>query len=174
MTPSTRKQYRYLYQFASNFLYANSETSKSKYSVCNRMAIDLVTSTSKVLVLIAFSFSFITCGPTYKNLFTDEREMIIPVILPFIDPETEMGFYINLISQLICLALGSLGIPSIEVITCILRNTISLSTAIIEDSLNELKNSLERDGNFSIEHAWQFRNIIIKILDFNRFKVVPK
>lgn len=169
LIPSTRKRYRYMYNFAGNFLYSNCETSPSKNIVCDRMAIYLVTSTSKVLVLIVFSFSFITCGPIYKNLFTDDSEMIIPVILPFIDPETENGFYANLTSQLISSAFGAIAVPAIEVVTCVLKNTVSTSAAIIADSLIEFKNGLAHDGNFTDKRIWLFRNIIMKILDFNRF-----
>lgn len=169
LIPSTRKQYRYMYNFAGNFLYSNSETSPSKSNVCDRMAIYLVTSTSKVLLLIAFSFSFITCGPIYKNLFTDDSEMIIPVILPFVDPETENGFYVNLTSQLISSSFGVIAVPAIEVVTCVLKNTISTSAAIIENSLIEFKNCLSHDGNFTKTRIWQYRNIIMTILDFNRF-----
>lgn len=115
------------------------------------------------------SLSFITCAPIYKNLFTDDKEMIIPVILPFIDPETEHGFYINLISQLITSTFGAIGVPAIEVGTCIMKNTISTSAAIIENSLIEFKNGLESNGNFTDARTCQFRNIIMKIFDFNRF-----
>lgn len=131
------------------------------------MAIELVTGTSKVLLLLAFSFGFITSAPLYKNLFTDEKEMIIPVILPFIDPETENGFSVNLISQLFCIAFGSIIIPAIEIVTCVLKNTVSTSAAIIENSLLVFKGCLKSDGNLN----WEFRNTIMKILDFNRCEV---
>lgn len=169
LIPSKRKQYRHLYNFSGDFLYANSKTSSSNYNVCDRLAIHLVTSTSKVVLLMLLSFSFITCGPVYKNFFTDDREMIIPVILPFIDPETNRGFFINLICQLITSTYGAILVPAIEVVTCILKNAIFTYAVIIEDSLIELKNALELHRNFTDEFAWKFRNIIIKISDFNRF-----
>lgn len=74
--PSKRKQYRYLYNFAGDFLYVSSKTPSSNHDVCDRMAIYLVTSTLKVLLLIAVSFSFIIVAPTYKNVFTVEEAVI--------------------------------------------------------------------------------------------------
>lgn len=169
ITPSTRKQLLNLYDFGGNFLYANSETTPRKRYVCDRMAIYLFTSTVKIVLFLVLSFSFIICAVIYKNVFINEREMMIPVILPLIDPETERGFYINLGSQMISSTFGAIGVPAIEVVTCVMKNTISTLAAITEDSLTELKNCLEYDKNFTGERDWQFQNIIMKILDFNRF-----
>lgn len=170
--PSTRKKYRYLYNFAGDYLYVSSKTPSSNNEVCNQMAIYLVTSTLKVLLLIVVSFSFIIVAPTYKNLFTDDKEMIIPVILPFIDPETDRGFYLNVASQLVISVFGAIPISGIEIVTCVLKNTVSLSTALIGNSLLEFKDCLELDNKFTYERMCQFRNIIVKISDFNRSDLI--
>lgn len=166
ITPSTSKQYRHMYNFAGNFLYGRTDYNNN---VRDRMAISLLTSTSKVLTLLMVTFTFIMIAPIYENLFNDGREMIIPVVLPFIDPDTKNGFYINSASQMFCLALGAVIVPGTEIMTCVLKNTISAMAAIVEDSLLELGKNLEIDEQFSDLRVYQFRNIVVQILDFDRF-----
>lgn len=169
LMPNTRKEYRRLYNFAGHFIYANSKSSLRNHSVCDRMAIDLLFSSLKTNTLLVFSISLSVCVPMYKMFYTDEREMFIPVILPFVDPDTENGFYLNLASQLITASFGAIAIPAIELVTCVLKNNVLATAAVVNNSILELKNQMESDGLFTMDRMWKFRNIILKTLDFDRF-----
>lgn len=140
--PNTRKEYRRLYNFAGHFIYANSKSSLRNHSVCDRMAIDLLFSSLKT------------------NTF---------VILPFVDPDTENGFYLNLANQLITASFGAIAVPAIELVTCVLKNNVLATAAVVKNSILELKNQMESDGLFAMDRMWKFRNIILKTLDFDRF-----
>lgn len=118
---------------------------------------------------MVFSMFLTCCAPLYKIFFTDEYEMIIPVVLPFIDPETKYGFYINLGNQLVSCAYGLIIIPGTELMTCVLKNTISVTAAVIQNSLLEFDNLVQQNEAFSMEYAQGFQNIILKILDFDKF-----
>lgn len=157
-----------MYNFAGEYIYANSHTSPKNHSVCEQMAILLATSSFKTNALIVFSMNLICSAPLYKLFFTDENEMVIPVILPFIDPETPNGFYINLANQLFICAYGVITIPATELITCVLKNTISVSAAVIENTLLEFEGLLMENEELSSKRSWQFRNIVLKILDYER------
>lgn len=119
--------------------------------------------------MVFLSYLLLICGPLYKNFFTDEREMMFPIILPFIDPETDTGFLINVVNQMISVLIGTVVIPGVELITCVLKNNITATAAVIENSLIEFQNSAKTGEHFSTEWACEFRNIIMKILDFDRF-----
>lgn len=168
LIPTTREQYRRLYSFAGEYIYANSEFSVENRNVCDRMAIDLITSTAKIIFLIFFSIFLAVCAPLYINFFTDGNEMLIPIILPFVDPETRNGFFINLANQLIIAFFGSIAIPATEVITCVLRNNILVAAAVIENTIKELEDVIAHCKGFSVDHHRQFQNIILKTLDFDR------
>lgn len=138
------------------------------------MAIYLMTCTIRVNLMVFLSYSCLIWAPLYKNLYTDEHEMFFPILLPFTDPETDSGFTINLINQLISVLLGTFVIPGTEIVTCILKNNVTATAAVIKNSLLEFKSMVRKEKHFSIKCAWEFRNIILKILDFDRFETSSK
>lgn len=167
INPSSRKHFRHMLNFAGDFIYAISDISPSIHSVCDRLANYLATSTLKVLMVLALGLVFVGAVPLYKFLLYGEREMVIPVILPFVDPETDNGYSINLTNQMLWFGFGSLIVPSSEVITCILKNCTSASAAIIENLLAEFEKSL--NGNFTKERTLHYKNITMQMLDWDRF-----
>lgn len=171
LIPSTRKQYRHLFNFAYENIFINSETSSRINVVCEKMATDLLTSTIKTTILMIFSISLTVCIPFYQTLFTDQRQMIIVVILPFTDPETYEGFMINFLNQVIFCAVGYLILPGVEIVLCVLKNAAYSTAAVIDVTLLEFEESLMENG-FSNESIWRFRNIILKISDFDRFDLL--
>lgn len=132
------------------------------------MAIYLMTCTIRVNLMVFLSYSCLIWALLYQNLYTDEHVMMFPIILPFIDPETDTGFTINMVNQMISVLLGTFVIPGTEIVTCILKNNVTATAAVIENSLLELKCMVRKEKRFSIKCAWEFRNIILKILDFDR------
>lgn len=156
-----------MFNFAGDFIYANSDISPSTYRVCDRLAIDLATRTLGILMVLVFGFFSVGALPTYKLLHDGEKEMVLPVILPFVDPETNEGFTINLCNQWFSLGCGTFIIPATEIITCLLKNCISVSAAIIRNSLADFGTDL--DGEFTNERSLHYVNIIKQILDCNRF-----
>lgn len=116
--PPTRVKLRRLYHFGAHNVYANSDISPKNRAVCDNMAIYLMTCTIRVNLMVFFSYSFLIWAPLYKNLYTDEHEMMLPIILPFTDPETDTGFTINLINQLISVLMGTFVIPGNNKLIC--------------------------------------------------------
>lgn len=172
--PPTRVLMDSLYYFGAKNIYANSDISPKTRTVCDKMAINLIVCSIRVNLMVFFSYLLLICGPLYKNFFTDEHEMMLAIILPFIDPETESGFTINLINQMFSVLLGTFVIPGTELITCILKNNVTAAAAVIENSFIEFKSFVGIHENSSINLACEFRNIILKILDFDRFASVFK
>lgn len=155
-----------MYNFAGDFIYASAEIAPK---VCNEMAVDLIIKSSLIITLVFIALMLSCIGPIYKIIAKNEKELIIPVILPFIDPDTEQGFYINFAYQTVPCVVGLLVIPGTELITCVLKNNISVMAAIIKNSLENFGGQLNEDKEFPMARAWQFRNILLKIFDYNRF-----
>lgn len=133
------------------------------------MAIDLIVSSCKIITLVFFAMVLSCSGPFYKFIVKNEKDLIIPVILPFVDPDTKHGFYINFCYQIISCVYGIITIPSTELMTQILKNNILVTAAVIENSSKEFGKKLEEDMEFSLTHMLELRNIFLKIIDFNRF-----
>lgn len=165
--PSTRKQCHNIYNFAGNHIYANSRNSPTNNVVCDKMAIYLLTSSLNINLLVNISTILMICAPIYKKLMLNENELVIKIVLPFIDPDTPNGYLANMISQSITCVFGSIVIPAIELVTCILKNNISAIAAVIANDINEFMNSLHVESKYSAEHTQRFTNIILKIRDYN-------
>lgn len=157
-----------MYNFSGDFIHANSKASSKNYDVCDRMAVDLVTSTLKTLGLLLFALFLADCFPMYNNLFKNQKQMIIPIIVPFVDPDTETGYIVNAANEMVFLIFGPLVIFGTEMITCVLKNTVRTTSAVIGNSLEELADALSKNETFSAGHSWYLTNTILKIMDFDR------
>lgn len=169
LKPSSCEKLRSIYNFGADYIYANSEISSSNFDVCNRMAIDLLKSAIKISSLVFVAYIILVSLPFYKTLH-NEYELVLPIIMPFVDPNTQNGFYINMANQLVHLCIGSFGIPIHNLFGCILKNNVLVTAAVIENTLNEFKKKLKNNKNFAKETACigEFRNIVLKILDFHK------
>lgn len=167
--PSTRERLRNVYNFGGTYIYKNSSNSSMNYEVCNRMAMDLMISSIRVNIVVFASMLLLLFAPLYKLMFTNEHEMIIPIILPFIDPATDNGLAINVVNQLVHCFCGVFIIPGTELITSVLKNNISALAAVIDNSFVEFDRLLEEDKQYTKKHDLHFRNVILKVLDFDRF-----
>lgn len=172
LMPSTCKQLRYLYNFGGNFIYSNSNSSPKINSICDHMAIKLLTKSIKVNSLILFALYLTCCVPLYNIFFnksiSKENQLIVPVIFPFLDIESEEGFYINIFNQLVICLVGVITIPSIELGTSVIINNIEIAAELIANSLRDFERSIEIEDQFSKEYIWKFRNIILQMMDVDR------
>lgn len=164
-----------MYNFAGDYIYASSDLSPKNKEVCDKMAISLLSSSIKMFGLEFFALNLACLGPVFKIFIKNEKELIVPAILPFNDPDTDKGYIINFLSELPLCAIGVILVPSTDLFTCVLKNNISVSAAIIKNSLQEFSEIFEEsDVEFSAEHSLRFRNIILKIMDFNRLVKTDK
>lgn len=173
LVPSTRTKMKHLYNFAGHFIYSNS--TPKNYNICDRMAIHLFSKSVKIILLILFPLYLTACVPLcniYFNRSTsghDFNQFVIPIIMPFIDPFTQQGFCMNLANQILICLIGAIALPIVELITCVMMNNISASAAVIANTLTEFGETIKRKNQFSAENTWKFRNIIVQIMDFDRF-----
>lgn len=87
--------------------------------------------------------------------------------MPLADPETQNGFYLNIANQPAICSIGIVAVPVIELITCFMVNNISVAAAVIENSLLEFASLIEKNHQLSADRKSKFRNIIVKIMDFD-------
>lgn len=133
------------------------------------MAIYLLTSSLNINLLVNVSTISMICAPIYKKVAQNENEFVIKIVLPFVDPETSKGYAINMISQSITCVFGSIVIPAIELVTCVLKNNISAIAAVIANDITEFMNYSHANSKYSVGHTRLLTNIILKIDDYNRF-----
>lgn len=169
LTPSKRRPFHRIYSFAGEFIYANSKQSPRNNTVCDQMAINLLTSSLNINLLVNVSTTLMVLAPIYKKVAQNEDELFIKIVVPFVDPETPNGYAINMISQSITCVFGLIFIPAIELVTCVLKNNISAIAAVVANDINEFVNYSQMNRKYSVGHTQLLTNIILKIDDYNRF-----
>lgn len=174
LMPSTRKRMTHLYNFAGNFIYAKSGSTPKNHYLCDQLAINLFTRSVRISILILFSLNLTAIVPLYNLFFKSdsvgyEQKFIIEFLLPFIDPTTQRGFYINFVNQSIICMIGVVGLPYIEVVTCFMMNNITVSAAVIANDLEEFGAGIKNVDQSSAEFNWKFKNIIVQMMDYDRF-----
>lgn len=155
---SSRKKARSLYNFSGEYIYANTNFTPKNHYVCNRMANELVTSSFKTVLLLHLSLVHGVGAPLYKIFFTNEKETLLPVILPFIDPETKYGFYINLAYQYVSCLCGFFILPRTELLLCEHKNTFLSYAAIVENDITGFGCQLNKSVEFSYNHRLMIRS----------------
>lgn len=166
LIPSTCARARALYNFAGDYIFVNSNVSAKTSEVCDRLAIDFIKHIVIVMVILGAAFSVGGFQPALKTFLSDERILFIPIVMPFTDPNTPNGFYLNLVHQMAGGALGIIGIFVVEMVTCVVRNTSITIAAVIVNSISEFIDLLKINNRFPRKNKWHFRNIIQKLLDF--------
>lgn len=107
-------------------------------------------------------------APMYKTLFTDENEMMIPIVVPFTDPDSPNGFLIAMGYQGLVSLGGLFIVPGSEIVSCVMKNNVAAIAAVIENGLTEFQDRLRKDKRFLPKHGIPFRNLIVQIMDFDR------
>lgn len=135
------------------------------------MAIDLLFSVVRVTLLQLLSLALLTFVSLFKTFFTDDKELMVPVILPFIDPGTRNGFYVNFASQLPILCFAAFIVVGSELVSCIIGNSVKVLAHVTKNNLIELSDLLQKDKRFTRKHMIRYRNITLQILDFHGLEI---
>lgn len=136
------------------------------------MAIDLVFKSLIVNGLISLSLGLAIFSPIQKIIFAGENALIIPAILPFVDIDTKAGYIANTVNHIAICVFGAAIIPAVELATVVIKNNASVIAEVTKATILEFAHKLKRRDDFTVEKHLKFQNIILKILDFERFLVV--
>lgn len=158
-----------MFSFAGKYIYAKCNSSRSRYNTCNRMADQLIKDSIRTGTMVTLSMMLFVAVPMFLVIFLRQQHMIMPIILPFTDPESDDGFYLNFMHHIFFGTLGPCAIVGIEMCTCVNINAAMTAAAVIRTDLEDLELALHTNAKFTPERAQQFRNIIIEITDFHRY-----
>lgn len=180
MIPSTRKTLQSIAFFAGDKIYTDiTEGCNLNYiGVCDESAIKLLKTTTKTLGIIFASLMLALTFPIYAFVINNELQFPIPVIVPFTDLDSRFGLGLNILNQLFMSFQGITGNFGIEIMTCMVKNSIWASTVAIGHSIWEFSSSIEKTPSTPSEAVtskrelhYQFRNILIQVQDHDRYVV---
>lgn len=154
--------------YPGDYTYPNSGASPNVYKICDLHATALLTNVIKRQSILLFCLSVFVIGPLYLTIIEREHAMIFAAVLPFTDPTTDEGFYVNFIHEVVLLLIPVPAVFGVELVICMINNSILVTAELIEDSIQSLDESLRRNPEFTNQRSWELRNLILKIQDFDR------
>lgn len=131
----------------------------------NQLIIDCIRIASLVAISLLLTFAY----PMFLIIFFGQKQILVPVILPFVDLDTSEGYYLNIAHQVLFGIFGPCAILGIELTTCVNKNATMVAVDVIRSELEELENNLRKSSQFNAQRAQEFRNILIQVQDFHRF-----
>lgn len=165
-----KEHFKSVVNFGGEYIYVeNKKRTLDDKKIRDKMAIQLITSSIKIMSLFNISLILMMAVPAFLIVILRQNQLIIPVIIPFIDPDTEFGYNVNMINQLLFSMLGFTALAGIELGTCTIKNCVISSAAVIKFNLSELDKKLQTNSEFTVERAHELRNSIVQIQDFDRF-----
>lgn len=179
MIPKSRKEFRSFAYFVGEKVYPDfdAKCSASYVKVIDESAIKLGTSTIKTVTIIVVSMIIYLIFPVVAYIQSKELHLPIPILVPFTDLETKNGIIINLSNQssiAIMLIVGNIGI---EMITCMMKNSVWAITVAICHTMKEITEMTEkRESNpesnpassSDYEIDYYMRNFSIQVSDLDR------
>lgn len=172
LNSSMRKQLNSLIYFTGEKIYPdfNQEANERYMRVCEKRALELLSSSMKFVGLINLGTSLFVVFPMIAFVFSNEIQLPVPMLFPFTDLESLNGLVINMLNQLWFGFVGLAGNVFIEVSACLLKNSIWMTAAAICHSIDEISEKIKKTVSntemYCIEYS--FRNILIQVQDLDR------
>lgn len=153
--------------FGGDFIYKKNRVEQLQ-PILKTQATILIKQTAVIHGLILLSLSIVMIGPVYNYFDQGQRPILLPLLLPFVDPKPLRGYILNTGNQMIICFLGLCGNFLVEGINCMLVNNLRVGISVINYSLMELDSDISIHREFTIEMKLKFKNILVQIQDLDR------
>lgn len=140
-------------------------------AVCNKSVDRLFTSAAQDIGVIVVSMIVVTGIPMYQQVILHEHAPILPFFLPFTNPDTVFGFYINHVNHLFFGLLGYPAFLGFELVVQLLKNATWAQTTVISYNLDELQSANEKPTVKDVELSRRVREIMAEFCDADNFLV---
>lgn len=120
-----------------------------------------------VIISLVLSLSFATCGmrTCYLYVFEGIRITFLDIKLPFVDDNSEFGFWVNILYQIWIAFMGWIGCLAIEIGSELICNGVSTVPQLIHIDVEQLESEMHLNGFTTMAKA-RLRNIFMKVQDY--------
>lgn len=167
--PSQKKMLVALSFFAGSKIYTDLDDSYNPeyLRVCNDSALKLMKDTLTTLgLLVACNCLYVTF-PIYSMLCKNEIQFPLPIFLPFTEFDGAIDIILNILVQFYISMYGMVGNFGIEIMICIIKNTVWATVVAISYSIDLMVESVETNKSEKTI-CEEFRAIIVQVQDYDR------
>lgn len=119
-----------------------------------------------IILLVILGHLLIIFGPIYAYIFKNIRSTPMATHLPFLEKDSDIEFTMNLLIQSVIATSALIGNISIELLTLLISNGITIIPRLIHLNLNDLVKEIT-GSNFNSKVRWH--NVLIQVQDFDRY-----
>lgn len=119
-----------------------------------------------IVFLVIFGHLLIVFGPIYAYIFENIRSTPMATHLPFLKKDSDIEFMMNLLVQSVIAMFALFGNISIELLTLLISNAITIIPNMIHLNLNDLVKEIT-SSNLKTMSRWH--NVLIQVQDFDRY-----
>lgn len=156
-----------LINFPGKFIYIDN-TESSKYNkICEESVKKLVKNVVIVISFVILAHAVVVVGPIYAYIFKDIHVTPFATHLPFVEKDSHTEFILNLAPQSVIALSSMIYSITVEIMTCLIDNTISTIPKLIRFNLEELAKMSHKKNSLLILHV-HLRNVLIQVQDYNK------
>lgn len=160
--------YQSLIFFGGKYIYPLHDKNAKLHEAYDEAAIMLIRTSLTIFTAILLSTIGFAVYPLYTYIFENAHPMMIPIILPLTDPETNFGYYLNVSNQLFISFTGIFGNIGIEFISSMMVNNIWVGVSSVQCALDEFSDFIRREPHKTLQIKYRLRRILMRIRDLDR------
>lgn len=157
--------------FGSDFIYPHNRKEELA-QILDKRADQLIRKTAGICLALGVASVLYVIYPFYLFVRDGTRPMPVPIIMPFIDPDTDLGYSLCILNQAILSVSGIFGNYCIEILFSLIINNLWAAFDIIDYALETLPIKVHSVQE-KINRKRLIRNILIQIQDVDRYNSFP-
>lgn len=161
------KKFQGLIFFGKDYMFTY-ENDRDMKEVLDKQANRFIQRAIAIVLLIIFSMLATVLYPMFALFVLKKRVLFFNIILPFNDPESDHGFYMNFANLSL---IGILGIPGnlgIELMNIIIVNNLQSGAVIIKFKMDRFNKLILEQGEYTKEMQGLLRDILMGMQDLNK------
>lgn len=153
--------------FGGRYIYMDDDQTPQLRLVREKMINRLLRHIVIVALMILSAFGMVVVIVSYLILFQGARVTLLGTELPFVDKDSEYGFWLNIVYQSLSGAVAVVACLAIEFGAALVVNALIAIPHLIHVDFQELETEMNLNG-FTLAAKARLRNAFMKIQDYEK------
>lgn len=157
-----------LLNFGGRYIYMDNDQSPKLRLIQEKMINRLIQNIVIIICLMMLAYGLSSIHVAYLIVFEGDRINIFGTELPFVDKDSDIGFWINISIQCTLGIVGFIACLIVEIGALLISNSGSSVPLLLRVDLEEFETELNLNG-FSLMAKARLRNAFMRIQDYEKY-----
>lgn len=153
--------------FGTDYIYNFNSNDRDLNDILDNRSREFIKDAIKLFSVILLSLLACTVYPVIAFVFLHEYVLYANLILPYTNPYTVQGFYVNTGNLLLIAFIGVLASVGMELLNLIMTNNVQTGVKVVAHQFDKLDKELHADSTFTPDKRYHLRNILMLIQDLD-------